>query len=61
MDPVYRSELEHYTRSEKVFFWIKRILFYIYVPITGILLLVFLWQSIMLNNKLLSNLEQNTI
>lgn len=61
MDPLSREEMAHYSCSEKVFFWLKRLACYIYLPLIGILLLVYLCQSIMLNNKMLNLLEQNII
>ena len=61
MDPISRDELQHYSCSEKLFFWVKRVVFYLYVPVIGILLLVYLCQSIMLNNKMLNFLEKESI
>lgn len=61
MDPISRDELARYSCPEKIFFWIKRITYYLYVPVIGILLLVYLCQSIMLNNKMLNSLEHNYI
>jgi len=55
MEAISRDELERYTCSEKIFFWIKRIIFYLYVPLVGILLLIFLCQQIMVNNKILND------
>lgn len=55
MDPMSRNELEHYSCSEKIFFWVKRIIFYLYIPLIGILLLIFLFQQIAVNNKILND------
>lgn len=55
MDPISRDELAHYSCSEKIFFWVKRIIFYLYVPLVGILLLVYLCQQIMIGNKILND------
>lgn len=55
MDSISNDELARYNTCEKIFFWIKRIIFYLYVPLIGILLLVYLFQQIAVNNKILND------